>query len=384
MTERTDHDPARQSRATRFMLVAVIGFSAIPVYIAVADTHRAPFVFTAFLYAGQFVGLGAYTLLTYRALFFRRGPLGVIARQVVRPTMLLTLTGYLNYAFYSWSTEYIDPAVTTVIFGGWTFTTVLFVGWTFRSERRYERTSGALVGFMLIGFAGFALAILSQRADIFDFGQGAAPLIEVGIGVVLAVISMSMATLGSFVLKWGVETAQRVDATADHPYEQSELEVAGVLTGIVVAALIAIPVNLALGLARGESIVGIFGGHLGGGLCAGVRGRAVFAGVLHGAVQAGEPDDAEPRHHRHDIRDAAGIAPVARAAGRDRRGATAIPGCGRGADRGFQPAGAFCGEARIGGRLGAAGVCYCLQSLVVSFELLLVLEVAFTSGFFIG
>ena len=46
------------------MLVAVIGFSAIPVYIAVADTHRAPFVFTAFLYAGQFVGLGAYTLLS--------------------------------------------------------------------------------------------------------------------------------------------------------------------------------------------------------------------------------------------------------------------------------------------------------------------------------
>ena len=260
MTEQAAHDPARQSRATRFMFVAVIGFSAIPVYIAVADTHRAPFVFTAFLYAGQFVGLGAYTLLTYRALFFRRRPLGVIARQVVRPTMLLTLTGYLNYAFYSWSTEYIDPAVTTVIFGGWTFTTVLFVGWTFRSERRYERTSGALVGFMLIGFAGFALAILSQRADIFDFGQGAAPLIEVGIGVVLAVISMSMATLGSFVLKWGVETAERVDAVADHPYEQSELEVAGVLTGIVVAALIAIPVNLVLGLARGESIVGISGG----------------------------------------------------------------------------------------------------------------------------
>ena len=262
MTEQTDHDAARQSRATRFMLVAVIGFSAIPVYIAVADTHRAPFVFTAFLYAGQFVGLGAYTLLTYRALFFRRGPLGVIARQVVRPTMLLTLTGYLNYAFYSWSTEYIDPAVTTVIFGGWTFTTVLFVGWTFRSERRYERTSGALVGFMLVGFAGFALAILSQRADIFDFGQGAAPLIEVGIGVLLAVISMSMATLGSFVLKWGVETAQRVDAVADHPYEQSELEVAGVLTGIVVAALVAIPVNLALGLARGESTVGLWSGGI--------------------------------------------------------------------------------------------------------------------------
>ena len=259
MTEQAAHDPARQSRATRFMLVAVIGFSAIPVYIAVADTHRAPFVFTAFLYAGQFVALGAYTLLTYRELFFRQRPLGVIARQVVRPTMLLTLTGYLNYAFYSWSTEYIDPAVTTVIFGGWTFTTVLFVGWTFRSERRYERTSGALVGFMLIGFAGFALAILSQRADIFDFGQGAAPLIEVSIGVLLAVISMSMATLGSFVLRWGVETAQRVDAVADHPYEQSELEVAGVLTGIVVAALVAIPVNLALGLARGESVGGIAG-----------------------------------------------------------------------------------------------------------------------------
>ena len=276
MTEQAAHDAARQSRATRFMLVAVIGFSAIPVYIAVADTHRAPFVFTAFLYAGQFVGLGAYTLLTYRALFFRRGPLGVIARQVVRPTMLLTLTGYLNYAFYSWSTEYIDPAVTTVIFGGWTFTTVLFVGWTFRSERRYERTSGALVGFMLIGFAGFALAILSQRADIFDFGQGAAPLIEVGIGVLLAVISMSMATLGSFVLKWGVETAQRIDAAAEHPYEQSELEVAGVLTGIVVAALVAIPVNLVLGLARGESMLGISPGGISSGGIAGADYALAF------------------------------------------------------------------------------------------------------------
>ena len=239
------------------MLVAVIGFSAIPVYIAVADTHRAPFAFTAFLYAGQFMGLGAYILLTYRALFFRRRPLSVIARQVAKPAMLLTLAGYLNYAFYSWSTEYIDPAVTTVIFGGWTLATVLFVSWTFRSEQRYERASGALVGFMLIGFAGFALAILSQRADIFDFRQGITPLVEVAIGVALAVVSMSMATLGSFVLRWGVETARQVDAKADHPYGRDELEVAGVLTGIVVAALIAVPVNLLLGLARGELAAGI-------------------------------------------------------------------------------------------------------------------------------
>ena len=257
MTEQPAHDAARQARATRFMLVAVIGFSAIPVYIAVADTHREPFVFTAFLYAGQFVGLGAYTLLTYRHLFVRVRALRVIARQVVRPTMLLTLSGYLNYAFYSWSTEYIDPAVTTVIFGGWTFSTVLFVGWTFRGERRYERTSGALVGFMLIGFAGFALAILSQRADIFDFGEGVTPLLHVGAGVALALISMSMATLGSFVLRWGVETAERVEAAGERPYEREMLEVAGVLTGIVVAALAAVPVNFGLGLARGESPVGI-------------------------------------------------------------------------------------------------------------------------------
>ena len=257
MAEQPAHDAMRQARATRFMLAAVIGFSAIPVYIAVADTHRAPFIFTAFLYAGQFVGLGAYILLRYRALFFRRRPLGVIARQVVRPTMLLTLTGYLNYAFYSWSTEYIDPAVTTVIFGGWTFSTVLFVGWTFRAERRYDRATGALVGFMLIGFAGFALAILSQRADIFDFGQGIAPLVEVAIGVLLAVISMSMATLGSFVLRWGVETAERIEASGAKTYDKDDLEVAAVLTGIVVAALAAIPANFTLGLLRGETPWGI-------------------------------------------------------------------------------------------------------------------------------
>lgn len=252
----------RQARATRFMLVAVIGFSAIPVYIAVADTHRAPFAFTAFLYAGQFVGLSAYTLLNYRALFFHPRPVAVIARQVFKPAMLLTLAGYLNYAFYSWSTEYIDPAVTTVIFGGWTLATVLFVSWAFRSEQRYERTSGALIGFMLIGFAGFALAILSQRADLFDFRQGITPLLEVAIGALLAVVSMSMATLGSFVLKWGVETARQVDAKADHPYDRSELEVAGVLTGIVVAALAAVPVNLVLGLARGELNAGIWTGGI--------------------------------------------------------------------------------------------------------------------------
>lgn len=259
MAEQATDDSSRQARATRYMLVAVIGFSAIPVYVAVADTHRAPFVFTAFLYAGQFVGLGAYTVARYRSLFFRRGALRVVARQVVRPTMLLTLTGYFNYAFYSWSTEYIDPAVTTVIFGGWTFSTVLFVGWTFRGERRFERTSGALVGLMLIGFAGFALAILSQRSDIFDFGEGITPLLHVGAGVALALVSMSMATLGSFVLRWGVETAEQVEATGERPYERDDLEIAGVLTGIVVAALAAVPANFALGLARGESPVGIEG-----------------------------------------------------------------------------------------------------------------------------
>ena len=53
MTVPKTRDPGRESRAMRFMIVAVLGYSIIPVFIAVMDTHRAPFLFTAFMYAGS-------------------------------------------------------------------------------------------------------------------------------------------------------------------------------------------------------------------------------------------------------------------------------------------------------------------------------------------
>ena len=257
MTVPKTRDPGRESRAMRFMIVAVLGYSIIPVFIAVMDTHRAPFLFTAFMYAGQFLGLGAYTLFLYPKLFFRSRPRRVLIGRLGSPTMLLTMAGYLNYAFFSWSTQFIDPAVTTAIFGGWTLATVLLLGWVFKSEQRYERASGALVGALLVGFAGFALAILSQRKDILDPDRWTSATLDVGAGVLFAVAAMIMATLGSFALKWGVETARRLQPITGQSYDRANLEVAGVLTGIAIAALVATPINFAIGLARGESLSGL-------------------------------------------------------------------------------------------------------------------------------
>ena len=270
MTEQKTYAPGRQSRATRFMLVVVLGYSIIPVFIAVMDTHRASFLFTAFLYVGQFVGIGAYIIWTYPALFFRRAPLRLMASRLTDSMFLITLTGYLNYAFYSWSTEFIDPAVTTAIFGGWTFATVLFVGWIFKSEQRYDRVSAALVAVLLVGFMGFVLAVLSQREDLLDPDRNTTAAIEVGLGVLLAVISMTMAALGSFVLKWGVDTSRKLSSVADPAYDRDELEVAGVLFGIAVAAAVAVPVNSAIGLARGESLAGIASLDLASGFAVGL------------------------------------------------------------------------------------------------------------------
>ena len=257
VTNHKTYDSGRNYRATRFMLVVVLGYSIIPVFIAVMDTHRASFLFTAFMYVGQFVGIGAYILWTYPALFFRRNMLRAMVSRLTDPMFLLTLTGYLNYAFYSWSTQYIDPAVTTAIFGGWTFATVLFLGWIFKSEQRYERVSIRLVAVLLIGFLGFVLAVLSQREDLLASDRDRSAAIEVGLGVLLAAVSMLMAALGSFVLKWGVETGRTLSYIAASQYDLEFIEVAGVLTGITLAAAIAVPANFAIGLARGESLAGI-------------------------------------------------------------------------------------------------------------------------------
>ena len=133
------------------MGIAVLGYSFIPLCLALLDAHQSPFVFTAAIYAGQSVSIAIFLAIRFGRLLGaprnRRTLISLLRNRLI----LVGASGYLNYAFFAWSLKYLDPSVSTCIFGGWSLGSVVLLGWLFRSDRRYGRVTPALPNLLAIG-----------------------------------------------------------------------------------------------------------------------------------------------------------------------------------------------------------------------------------------
>lgn len=250
---------ARRNRAAVFfMLSAVIGFSLTPPLIAVFNASQAPFLFNAAIYFGQAAFLFAFLAKSNGRAFAGGEAWKLIGRHAANPRFCLLAAAYANFGFFALSTRFIDVSVTTILFGTWPIFMVIFIGWLFRREKRYKKITPEMLALILVGLSGFAFVVLSQserQRDLIFAGSFADfDWTRLALGVAFAMVAVALTAVSSYAFRWGVDLSEGLSKIVRRSSENRDsLELTGVLTGIAIASLAAVPLNVVIGLLNGES-----------------------------------------------------------------------------------------------------------------------------------
>ena len=252
-------DGARRNRAAVFfMLAAVIGFSLTPPLIAVFEASQAPFLFNAAIYLGQAAFLFAFLAKSNGRAFASGEAWKLIGRHAASPRFCLIAAAYSNFGFFALSTRFIDVSMTTILFGTWPIFMVICIGWLFRREKRYKKITLEMLTLILVGLSGFAFVVLSQserQRDLIFAGSFAEfDWTSLALGVAFAMVAVALTAVSSYAFRWGVDLSEGLSKIVRGSSENRDsMELTGVITGIAIASLAAVPLNVAIGLLNGES-----------------------------------------------------------------------------------------------------------------------------------
>ena len=248
--------------ATALMFVAVAGSSLMPLLIALGG-GQSPFFFNTALIVGNGVGSVVLLLVAYRSLVFSLDVWRTVWRRALSIPMLFWVIGYLDLAFYAWSTQFVDVTVSVVLFETWPILLIILTGWLFRHERRYRVLSPWTLALVVIAFLGVIPVIVSQVEGLGSVEGSSLPTLGIGVG--LALVAAGLTSLSAFGFRWAADVGAELSDTV-RTHGRPALELFGVVVGMVVCSLLTFPLSLLLGVGLSESMTSetlVFGGTAG-------------------------------------------------------------------------------------------------------------------------
>ena len=223
----------RKQVAAVLMLIAVIGSSLVPLAIAIGGGGEVPFLLSASIRLGLFIGSLTFLIIAYRTLFFDRGIWALVSQRLLSLPIILFIVAHFDFAFFALSTRFIDISITTILFESWPIFLILTVWWLFRNEKRYRSITPWTILLLCLGFVGFAFVILSEAGGIYQL-RNTHSIWNLIWGILLAIISVGITTLAAFGLRWGADLGKTLAAELETGKDKVSLE----LFSVVVANLI--------------------------------------------------------------------------------------------------------------------------------------------------
>ena len=236
--------------ATGYMLLAVTLFSSLPLVIAWGGGGRVPFLFNASMNAGIAVGCLVFITILYHRLVFNAANLIVIARRAFDVKLALSVAANFNFAFFAWSTRFVDVSVAAILFETWPLFFILLMARLYRGETRYRALDMEMVFLLALGLAGFAFVVVGQAGGFA--GIQTARLSVVIIGVVLAGLGAIATSFTAFGFRWGTDVVHEIPSEARHGIGEHSLEMFGVLVAFLIANTLAAVLNTFAGMSNGE------------------------------------------------------------------------------------------------------------------------------------
>ena len=240
-----------------YMLLTVLGWSAVPLVSAWGGGSEHPFLTNFAWRLGALLYLAAVVLACpeYRRLLFDPEVAGLLARSLPSLPLLFLQLNAVEYGFFALSLRWLDVSVAAVLLETWPVLMMVLTAWLLRGSKRYRRLG--LSGFALAGlaFAGYVLVAASERGSLLpDSGFGESLGLLAGLALV-SLASLACACAG-FNFRWVSDFVLRLRELSAIPDRGSaaDAEMFAACVLFIVASLLCLPVNAGIGLASGESM----------------------------------------------------------------------------------------------------------------------------------
>ena len=275
--------------ALSYIVIAVVSYALIPLLIGEIGGKQLPFFFLAGWRAGVAVGCVAVLLAFYWPLWFNRYNWGrfkyylstsetkavdwrfplvklhlrvdelriplvgwKIPGDLIDWRILLCVLGNCEYALFAWSLNYIDIAITTILFQSWPVFFLILSAMLFQNNSQRERDGKAKLSLILLiglGFIGFAFIIFSYTGEFGELGD--IELSQLVIGIILTVGAMALGNLKAFGIDWGRNLGNQLSGSLRGLGNDPALLF--VIVSFLFSSLGAAVVSLVVGLGRGET-----------------------------------------------------------------------------------------------------------------------------------
>ena len=236
--------------AIGYMLTAVTLFSSLPLVIAWGGGGRTPFLFNAAMSAGVVLGCLVFIALRYPALILNGANLRLIARRAVHPMIGLSIIANFNFAFFAWSTRFVDVSIAAILFESWPIFIILIADRLFRDRTRYHRITKEMLLLLALGLGGFAFVVVGQAGGFANVETGGLSMVIAG--VVLAVCGAIATSFTVFSFRWGTDLAQEFPAEVKQAVGEDALDFFGLLVAFLIASAVSGALNAFAGMNSGE------------------------------------------------------------------------------------------------------------------------------------
>ena len=254
----------RNGAGAAFMLLAVIGFSLIPLLVAGGSGAESPFLFSAALRLGLGFGHVVFLSIFFGSFLRDRTVLMLISQRAFSWSMLFVVLNQFEYGLFAWATRFVDISVAAVLFESWPIFLILLTALLFRDETRYRKVSPDTLLLLVIGFAGFVFVAASESGGFGDWNDSQFINTLIGISIVLlAVISASFSAFG---FRWGTDLSKELPSSLLIGRNRNLVDVCCVLVASCIGNFVGSGLNAIVGFSTGEpilagaAVVGIVGG----------------------------------------------------------------------------------------------------------------------------
>ena len=243
---------SRNQTAVGLMLVFVVWQSFMPLVVA-WGAGDSPFIFNAAWRVGTSTAYALILVVAFRRELFNRETWKLICDRRNLAMLLAWMVSFLDLALYAWSTQFVDVSVTAVLFETRPIFLVILTAYLFKAEARYRKITAKTVLFFGGAILGMASVIASQAGGFGSFFSADADgWINLAAGVALALCAIGLAVLTAYGFRWAADLASELSNNDEQ--NNDRLELFGVVVGLAICNLAALPLNAVAGFLRTEPI----------------------------------------------------------------------------------------------------------------------------------
>ena len=195
-----------------YMIVAVIFYSAIPLFFDLGGADESPFLFAGIWLNSIGIGTGAVILLLNRGLLLKKTVREDVVSRWKTRLMFFSALGLCGHALFALGLAYIDVSVAAILYETWPIILIFIMSRLFKDTERYQQITLGTWFFVLLSLIGVALVILGHNETPPNPLDNWAGFTDLGtwVGVFLVMASaVGGGANGACTLKLGISLSKR-------------------------------------------------------------------------------------------------------------------------------------------------------------------------------